>query len=53
MSPRARKLLKKISFSYTKVLRVFEGRDFCEFDLYGSGDTVTYRVYDSGEVVAR
>lgn len=53
ISKRAKKLLKKVPFGFSKVLDVYEGRDFCEFILYEAGDTVTFRVYDDGRIYER
>ena len=53
MTKRAKALLKKVPFGYSKVLHVYEDRNFCQFTLYEAGDTVTFRVYDDGRIYER
>lgn len=53
ISKRAKELLKKVPFGFSKVLHVYEDRDFCQFILYEAGDTVTFRVYDDGRIYER
>lgn len=53
ITKRAKALLKKVPFGYSKVLHVYEDRNFCQFTLYEAGDTVTFRVYDDGRVYER
>ena len=53
LSKTAKEALKKIRFGYSKILDVYECKDFCEFTLYEGGDVVVFRVYSDGKVYER